>query len=134
MKKESAWKGIALGTLASFLVVVASTALFAWLMGKEILGMEYLNISAAMALILGGITAGLSGGRGAERWMRSGLSGAGLLMLLLVVNLIGYDGSLPGILPCCVLVLGSDVGTVLTLGGRKREKRRNYQIKKYRTG
>lgn len=134
MKQGSIWKGTALGAAAGFLAVVISAAVFAWLVGKEILGMEYLNICAAVGLILGGITAGVNGGRGADRWVRAGLSGACLLLLLLTVNLVGFDGSLSGIVPCCVLVMGSAAGTSLVMGGRKREKRRKYQIKKYRTG
>ena len=134
MKQGNVWKGIGLGSLAAFLTVVISAAVFAWMVGKEMLGMEYLNVCAAAALILGGTIAGLSGGRGADRWVRACLAGAGLLLLLLTVNLIGYDGSLGGIAPCSVLVMGSAAAMALISGGRKREKRRKYQIKKYRTG
>lgn len=134
MRKGAVWKRIGLGALGAFLAVVISAALFALLMDREVLGLEYLNVCAAASLILGGIAAGLSGGRGAERWAGSAAAAAGLLLLLLAVNLMGYDGALKGAVPCCILILGSTAGTTLAMGGRKREKRRKYQIKKYRTG
>ena len=123
-----------MGAMGAFLAVVITAAMFAWLIGREILGMEYLNVSAAVALIMGGVAAALSGGRGADRWVRTLFAALGLLLLLLAVNLLGYEGSLKGVIPCVLLVLGSGAGTSLVLGGRQREKRRKYQIKKYRTG
>lgn len=127
-------RGGAAAGAAGFLMILASAAGFAWLVNRELLGMEHLDLTSAAALLCGGLLAGFSCGRGEGRWIRAGIAGAEMILILLAVNLIGFDGSLPGLLPCVTLVLGSVAAAALVMGERKGRKRRNYQIKKYRTG
>ena len=134
MKFQVDWKAVLMGTVGGLLAVVTVSAVFAGLISGEILGIEYLNVGSATALILGGAVAGIRGGRGADRWGQGVITGLGLLLLLLLINLIGFGGKLDGVLPCGLLVMGSAGGSCLVMGGKKRRKRRKYQIKKYRTG
>jgi len=117
-----------------FVAVLVTTAVFAWLIHREILGLEHLDLTSAAALIMGGLLAGFSCGRGEGRWIRAGIAGAGLILVMLAVNLICFGGSLSGVLPGCALLLGSVTAAALVMGDKKGRKRRKYQIKKYRTG
>lgn len=116
------------------LTVLAVSAFFAWLISREILGFAYLDYAAAGALLSGGFLGGLTCGRGEGRWIRAGMAVGWMILILLAVNQIGFEGSLPGLIPCIVLVLGSVAAAVLAMGDKKGRKRRSYQIKKYRTG
>ena len=117
-----------------FLGVILASAIFAWMMSKEILDQKNLALCGGAAMALGGILAGLGCGRGEGRWLRSAGAAGCLFLLLLAVNLIGFEGNLGGLVPGLGLATGATAAGNLLLGTPKAGKRRNYQIKKYRTG
>ena len=135
MKGKMDWlKAALLAAGIGFLTVIVGAAAFAWLMNREILALEHLDLCSAASLVMGGIAVGLMAGRGEERWLRTLTGAAGVVLLLLLVNLIGFGGDLRGILPVGALVTGAALAGNLALGSDNRGKRRKYQIKKYRTG
>ena len=117
-----------------FLGLILTAAAFAGLISEEILGQEHLDLTGAVALVMGGLLAGLSCGGGEGRWLRAGISFLGVEILLLLVNLVGFGAVLSGFLPCSVLLAGSVAAPQLAKGAGKGRRRRNHQIKKYRNG
>lgn len=118
---------ILLGIGVGFLVMIAGAAGFAWLIEKEMLAREHMGIMATGLLAAGGFLGGLCAGRGEGRLARAAAVGAGLVMVLLLLNLVLFGGSWSGVIPGLIAVLGSaSAASLIGAGDRKKWGRRRY--------
>lgn len=112
---------------AGFLALLAAAGGLAWLILRGSIGEEHLGLASAAALIAGGLTAGLSAGGGEGRLVRCGAAAGGLVLVLLALNLLLFDGSLFGLLPGVLIIAGSVGAGGLLGGGGSRGGRRKYR-------
>lgn len=109
--------GAALGILAS----LSAAGTFAWMLLRQLLDMEHMDMMAAGILILGSGAAALFCGAGEGRGRRALIAEGGLIVFLGLLNLALFDGALEGVVPC-LLLIGGTAGAVLLLTGRKHTK------------
>lgn len=126
------WKRALFGLTVGLIVIVSAAGAGAWLINREILGRENMDVAAAVILVLGGLLGGLSAGRGEGRLGRCAMVAIGLILVLLFLNLLLFEGNLSGLLPGALAVLGS-TGASMLIGGEKRSRnRRTRSYRKYR--
>lgn len=132
MKKERrydrmGWSPAVFGMGVGLVSVPVLTGGFAWMIHREILGMEHMDLAAAAVLVVGGVLCGCFSGGGEGRLLRSCAAAGGLILALLVICLGAYDGSLRGLLPGGGAVLGGAAAAALVRGrgvGRRSPARR----------
>lgn len=126
------WKKAVFGLAIGLLAIMVMTGSFAWFVDREMMGREHMSLASAVVLALSGLLGGLCCGRGEGRLGRCVIVGAGLILMLLLLNLLLFDGHLSGLLPGSLVIFGSVAASML-IGGQKRSRsRRSYSYKKYR--
>lgn len=138
MKKErgyglsnGSWKAVAFGIGVGLVTMLVLAGAFAWMIQREIIGAAHMGLAAVAVLMLGGFLGAVCSGRGEGRFVRSGAVAAGLIMVLLLINLAVYDGSLGGLLPGAAAVIGSAGAAALVLGGGSGNRRGKHRYRKY---
>lgn len=111
------WKRIGLGISVGMVSVIAITGLGAWLMERELVGLEWSNYLAALALLVSSFAGAKMTGAGRGRWLNPVLVGAGLWAVLAMIHLGCYEGVLAGAAPVALVILGG-CGSAVLLGGR----------------
>jgi len=114
-------KRILFGIGIGLICVISVCALGAWLLETGILSEAYEDIMAALSLLLAGFISAISVGKGEGQLIRVISSGIGLILLMMLINLIGFGGRLNGLVPSLIVVSGGCVSAMLT--GRKKKKR-----------
>ena len=123
------WKRIGLGTGVGVVGVISITGLGAWLMERELIGLEWVDYLAALALLASSFAGAKMTGAGRGRWLNPVLAGAGLWVVLAMIHLGCYEGMLAGAGPVALVILGG-VGAAVLLGGGNRIRksgRRKYR-------
>lgn len=109
--------GIGIGMLT----LLTLTALFAWLIGQEIIMLDWMNYLAALILIAASFIGGMIGKSGTDRGTGALIAGAVIWLLLLGVNAAVYDCNAGGAPETALIILGGSGTAVLT--GNKRSRR-----------
>lgn len=125
------WKRIALGSGISFLVTLTLVAVFAGLMDREMMGLEWMGYSAVAILILSGFT-GTAAVMAGGSLLETGLAACLYWVLLLGVNAVLYECVLSGMWVTLLAIAGGWGSAVLLLGlrnRRPRSRRRKYKIR-----
>lgn len=126
------WKKAVVGIGIGMLTVIFATGGFAWLADHEIMKREHMGFASAAVLALSGFLGAFSVGRGEGRLLRCAAAGAGMILILLIINLLFFDGNVGGLLYGSLLV-GGGVGAAALLGGETRGRgRAKHQYRKYR--
>lgn len=123
------WRGIGLGTGAGMITMLTVTGAGAWLLERQLLGMEWMNYLAAAILLVSAFLAAKTAGASLERWMDALLTGAGMWMLLALIHGLGYDGALTGAGVTALIIAGGTGAAVLLSrgGGRRGSGRRKHR-------
>lgn len=111
-------KRILLASGMGLLLILAGTGAFAWLILQRVIDITHLDLMAAAVLIFGSGGTALLSGAGEGSGKRTLLSEGVLVLLLLGLNLVLFDGSLTGVLPCVVLMGGTAGGICLLRMGK----------------
>ena len=114
------WRSVLLGTGMGTLILVCGTA------AGGVVDVAHMGLLAAgilvLAAVLGGMTALLGQGSG----MDAALTGAGELVVLMVLNLALCDGKMEGIgVTILVLAGGCGAAALLRVGGGRRKPARH---------
>lgn len=126
---ELDWKQIGLGTGVSVITTLALAGLGAWLLERELLGLEWGNYLAALVLLVSSFVGGKTAGASPERWPGPIVAGAGLWTALLLIHMVGFGGQPSGAGATALAILGGTGAAILLSGGGKRRKSRS---RKYR--
>ena len=123
--------GIGIGIGITILMILSGCTVVAFLLNRETLGMELLGYGAMVVLLLSSyvgaiIAAGLIKRR---RLMVCGIHALITLLILLVINGIGFGGSVSGLGATIALLLGGAGCAVLTNPGGNRKRRRKLKIR-----
>ena len=118
------WKRIGLGISVGMVSVIAITGLGAWLMERELVGLEWSNYLAALALLVSSFAGAKMTGAGRGRWLNPVLVGAGLWGVLALIHLGCYEEALVGAGPVALAILGGTGAAVLLGGGGRHRKSR----------
>lgn len=125
------WKRVAFGIGAGILVILAATGGFAWLISREIISREHMEIASAVVLVTGSLVGAFVTGGGDGRPARCVAAGMGIILLLLMINLMFFDGNIRRMIPGAVLVAGSVIAASIMGGNHKGRRRGNYRYPKY---
>lgn len=125
------WKRVVLGIGVGFLTMLVMTAASAWLIENEVIGRAHMGLLSVTALVLGGFLGAMCSGRGEGRFIRSASVAAGLIMVLLLVNLALFGGSWAGVLPGAAAVLGSAAAAALIRGEKRGRGHGKIRYRKY---
>ena len=128
-KDELEWRRIALGVAVGGVVMAVMTGMGAWLLERELAGVEWVNYLAALILLVSSFAGAKTAGASRERWVGSVLVGLGLWLLLALIHLTGFEGGLRGSGATALAILGGTGAAVLLGGGGKRTPKR---FRKYR--
>lgn len=128
------WKRICFGIGLGVLTMIVGAGLIAWLENRQMLDQEHLSFASVAMLVIGGLTGGAGAGRGEGRFVRCAVTAGGIVLILLLLNLICFDGQLGGLLPGILVIGGSSEAFALLTGGAKgrRTKYKPYKPHKYR--
>lgn len=126
------WKRTVFGIGVGFVLMLVLTGAFAWLMDIEVLSRESMGLASAGVLILSAFLGGLCSGRGDGQIVRCLAVGGGMILLILFMNLLLFGGSLKGLIPEAVMIVGSSAAAGMVGGIPVRGKRRKYRYAKYR--
>lgn len=113
------WKRIGLGTGVGTVGVLGISGLGAWLLERGLVGMEWINYLAALALLVSSFLGAKTAGAGWGRWLNPALTGAGMWLAMALIHLGCYEGTLAGAAPVALGILGG-TGAAVLLGGRNR--------------
>lgn len=127
---DGLWKRIGLGVGVAMLAMLTLTALGAWAMERELMGMEWTNYAAAGILLVSSFLGAAAARVGAESWLEPVACAGGLWLCLLLTNLLGFGGDLKGASAVALAILGGAGCAMLPGRGGKRRassrrKRRN---------
>ena len=125
------WKRVAFGIAVGILTMLAVAGAFAWLVHSEVIGREHLGLASAIVLAMGSLLGAVSAGGGEGRLLRCATVGGGIILFLLVLNLLLFDGALGGLLPGALVIVGSTAAAALITGNRSRKVGRKYRYRKY---
>lgn len=119
------WRALLPGTGAGVVALLGMTAVFAWMISREVFPVEWMKYSAVVILLVSGFLAGLTAkGRGGTVVDCLGAGGC-LWLVLLTVNAAGYGCGFSGIGVVLLTVLGgAGACLLLTQGRRPRRKKR----------
>lgn len=124
------WKRIGLGTGVGTVAMVAMTGLGAWMLERELIGLEWMNYLAALILLVSSFAGAKTAGVSLQNWTVPVLTGAGLWLMLLLIHTVGFGGAPEGAGATALAVLGgSGAAMLLNRGGGRRKghgkRRRN---------
>lgn len=122
---------VLLGVGVGLVVMLATAGGIAWLVYRGMLGREHLSIASAVILVLGSLLGALSTGRGEGRLVRCFVVGVGIVLALLLMNLLLFDGNLRGLLPGLLVIAGGAGAAALLGGGSSSRRHRKYRYPKY---
>lgn len=114
---------ILLGLGVALVAAVLVAALWAWLIGSEVLALEQMNYGAALALLL----ASFLGAHCAGSAENGAVVGVGLLLVLLGLNAGVFGAAVEGLTVTAGVIFGGcGASALLRMGGtgRKRSRRR----------
>lgn len=120
--KELDWKQIGLGTGVGVIAMLTMTGLGAWLLERELVGLEWTNYLAALNLLVSSFVGGKTAGTSPERWPGPMMTGIGMWAVLLLIHLAGFGGQPEGAGATALAILGGTGASILLGGGGKRRK------------
>lgn len=126
------WRRIAFGIGVGLVVMLAVTGGFAWMMSAQVLGREHEGLASAGTLIISAFLGALCSGRGEGQIVRSAAVGAGMILVMLLLNLLLFDGSLSGVIPSAVVTIGASAAAGLIGGVPGNRRSGKYRYSKYR--
>lgn len=119
------WKRIGFGIGVGAVALLAMTGLGAWVLERELMGVQWADYLAAVILLVSSFLGAKTAGASAERWIGPVLTGLGLWLVLAVIHVFGFGGPLEGAGVTALAILGGSGAAVLLGGGGKRAKRRS---------
>lgn len=122
------WKRVGLGVAVGFLTMLILTALCAWMLEREMVGLEWVNYLAVLILLLGSFVAAKTVGGSGGRWLHSAVVAAGLWIVMLSVNALLFGSNPGGAGETALAIMGGCGGAALLSGKRtvsRGRKRRN---------
>ena len=128
-KLEWNLRAVGLGIGVGTITMLSMTGLGAWLLERELVGLEWINYLAAMILVVSSFVGAKSAGASADRWLNPTLTGVGLWLVLVLIHLAGFDGGLKGSGSVALGILGGTGASMLLGGGHRRRKA---PVRKYR--
>lgn len=123
MKRETGileWKRIGFGTAVGMIVLLSLTGLGAWLLERELVGLEWCDYLAALILLVSSFTAAKASGSSAERWLHPTITGAALWVVLALIHVSVFEGKMEGAGAVALAILGGSGAAILLGGGRRR--------------
>ena len=124
------WKRVLFGTAVSTLATMTLAAGFAWLMDREILGVQWMGYAAFAVLLfstfLGTAVTSEDGGL-----LEPGLASVLYWVVLVGINAVMYECALSGVLPTLAAIAGGWGSAMLLLNFRRL--RRPRRRRKYRS-
>ena len=117
------WKRIGLGTGTGTVALLAMTGVGAWLLERELVGLEWADYLAAVILLASSFMGAKMTGVSMERWIGPVLTGLGLWLVLALIHILGFGGALEGAGATVLPILGGTGAAVLLTGGGKRRRK-----------
>ena len=123
---------IAIGLAVGLLAVLVGGLAGAYLISSETVGFETLNYISVVVLLCAAFFAALAGGKGTagkERLLTGMITGGGLWLVLLCINLLMFDNGISGVWVTAVLMLAGSMAAFLLFG--KSGSKKKYRIPKF---
>ena len=115
---------LGLAVAGGTIVLLSLSAGAAWMVQRGWMARENMGLAAAAILLSSGFVGAVICGRGGGLLMQA-LSGLGVMLVLMGLNLALFDGDLRGLVPCGIALWGG-VGAGALTGCLGRKKRGHY--------
>ena len=111
------WRRILYAAVVAVMVMLGLISGFAWMLGAEILDMEWMSLCAAAVILTGGFVGGAVAGGGDRTVLNSTLTGLCLWLMMFCINGAVFGFDIRGPLQCLLLIAGG-VGASLLVRNR----------------
>lgn len=129
-RTKDEWVGTLKQSVYAMAWTVGSSALFALAVDREWMAFDKVGYGAMGILLSAGFICGRGGGRSGD-FIKAGLSAAGYVAMLLVINLLLFGGEFESVLlSVCLIALGALLRLGVNKGTDGRKRKRGYKIPK----